>query len=76
MPAERSAHWLSDEFTAHDYHQPSDEVKPEWDLSGAAQDLALLVRVGRAVADGDRRPEWKEGSEFKARREAMLRPAR
>jgi Zn-dependent M28 family amino/carboxypeptidase len=65
-----------DDFTAHDYHQPSDVVKPDWDLSGAVDDLALLVRVGRAVADGDRWPEWKDGSEFKARREAMLRPAR
>ncbi len=61
-----------DDFTAHDYHQPSDEVKPDWDLSGAAQDLALLLRVGRTLADGDRWPEWKEGSEFRARREKML----
>jgi Zn-dependent M28 family amino/carboxypeptidase len=65
-----------DAFTAHDYHQPSDEVKPDWDLSGAVQDLALLERLGRALADGDRWPEWKEGSEFKARREAMLRGTR
>ena len=65
-----------DEFTARDYHKPSDEVKPDWDLSGAVQDLELLVRVGRKVADGDRWPEWKEGSEFRARREAMLRGTR
>jgi Zn-dependent M28 family amino/carboxypeptidase len=65
-----------DEFTSRDYHKPSDEVKPDWDLSGAVEDLELLVRVGRKVADGDRRPEWKEGSEFRARREAMLRGTR
>ena len=63
-------------YTAHDYHQPSDEVKPEWDLSGAVADLELLVAVGRSIADGKTWPAWKEGSEFKARREAMLGGAR
>ena len=61
------------EYTAQRYHQPADEIQEGWDLSGAAQDLELLVRLGRAIADGERRPEWKDGSEFKARREAMLR---
>jgi len=62
-----------DAFTAKDYHQPSDEVKPDWDLSGAVADLELLVAVGWAIADGNTWPAWKEGSEFKARRDAMLR---
>ena len=62
-----------DEFTAKDYHKVSDEVKADWDLSGAARDLQLLFRVGLDVAETERFPEWKEGSEFKARREAMLR---
>ncbi len=62
-----------EEFTKHDYHQPSDEVKPDWDLSGAVQDLELLVGVGRAIADGETWPAWKDGSEFKARRDAMVR---
>jgi len=63
----------SEQFTAHDYHQASDEIRDDWDLSGAVQDLRLLARVGRAIADGDHWPEWKSGSEFKARREAQLR---
>ena len=62
-----------EEFTKKDYHQPSDEVKPDWDLSGAVQDLELLVAVGRAIADGETWPAWKDGSEFKARRDAMMR---
>ena len=33
-----------DEYTANDYHSPSDEVKPDWDLSGAAEDGKLLMR--------------------------------
>src|SRR6266699_3495150 len=62
-----------DEFVAKHYHQPSDEVDPGWDLSGAVQDVQLLFEVGYQVANGDKFPEWKTGSEFKAKREAMLK---
>ena len=60
------------EYTANDYHKPSDEIKPDWDLSGAIEDLALMFLVGYDVAEGDVWPTWSEGTEFKARREAML----
>ena len=65
-----------DEYTANDYHKPSDEVKPDWDLSGAIEDVQLLFRVGFSVAGADAYPEWREGTEFRARREAMLRTER
>jgi len=65
-----------DEYTNRDYHKPSDEVKPDWDLSGAAEDTRLLFLVGHRVASGDRWPEWKPGTEFKAVREEMLKKAR
>lgn len=61
-----------DDYTAHHYHQPSDQVDPAWDLSGAAEDTQLLFTVGLQVANADRFPEWKPGTEFKARREQML----
>ena len=64
-----------DEYISHDYHKVSDEIKPDWDLSGAAEDLALLFRVGLTVAETDAYPEWKAGSEFKARRDWMMRDA-
>jgi Zn-dependent M28 family amino/carboxypeptidase len=62
-----------DEYVAKHYHQPSDEVNPEWDLSGAAEDLRLLLEVGYDVANGDKFPEWKPGTEFKAKRDAMMK---
>jgi Zn-dependent M28 family amino/carboxypeptidase len=62
-----------DDYTAHHYHQVSDEVNPEWDLSGAAQDMQLLFEVGYQVANGDKFPEWKPGTEFKAKRDQMLK---
>ena len=55
-----------------DYHAPSDEVKPDWDLSGAVDDAQLLFAVGYRVANADKFPEWKPGNEFKAKRDAML----
>jgi len=62
-----------DEFVAKHYHQPSDEVDPTWDLSGAVQDIQLLFEVGYQVSNGDKFPEWKSGSEFRAKRDAMLK---
>jgi hypothetical protein len=47
-------------------------VDPAWDLSGAVQDIQLLFEVGYEVANGDTYPSWKEGSEFKARRDQMM----
>jgi len=63
----------SDEFDATDYHQVTDEVHPNWDLSGAVQDVQLVFEVGYEVANGDKFPEWKPGSEFKAKRDSMLK---
>lgn len=59
-----------DEYTATDYHKPSDEIKVDWDLSGAVEDVQLMFLVGYNVANTDRWPEWKLGNEFKAKRDA------
>jgi Zn-dependent M28 family amino/carboxypeptidase len=67
---------VRDEYTSRDYHQPSDVVKADWDLTGAAEDLKVLFAVGYRVAEADGFPEWKPGNEFRARREAMLKTAR
>ncbi len=64
-----------DEYTERDYHKVSDEVKDDWDFAGAADDLKLLFEVTWQVAQGKAYPQWKPGSEFKARRDAMLRAA-
>ena len=61
-----------EEYTANDYHKPSDEMKPDWDLSGAVEDAQMLFEVGYRVAQAKTWPEWKAGTEFKAKREAML----
>jgi Zn-dependent M28 family amino/carboxypeptidase len=62
-----------DEYTNKDYHKVSDEIKSDWDLTGAVDDAQLLTMIGYRVAQGDRFPEWKAGSEFKAKRDAMIK---
>lgn len=62
-----------DEYTARDYHKPSDEIKSDWDLSGAVEDAQLMFLVGYTVANADTLPEWKPGNEFKGKRDAMMK---
>jgi Zn-dependent M28 family amino/carboxypeptidase len=61
-----------EEYTANDYHKPTDEIKPDWDLAGAVEDGQMLFEVGYRIAQSPVWPEWKPGTEFKAKREAML----
>ena len=62
-----------DEYTNNDYHKVSDQVKPDWDLTGAVEVARTLFRVGYIVAQTAAFPEWKPGTEFKAKRDAMMR---
>jgi Zn-dependent M28 family amino/carboxypeptidase len=71
-PAEYSQQ-KRDEYTNTDYHAPSDEIKEDWDLTGAVDDAQLLFMVGYRVANANTFPEWKPGNEFKATRDAMLK---
>jgi Zn-dependent M28 family amino/carboxypeptidase len=64
---------MREKFTAETYHKPSDKVQPDWNLEGAVDDLRLLFSVGYRVANADAYPTWSTGSEFKAKREAMLK---
>lgn len=60
------------EYTEKDYHKPSDDIKPDWDLSGAVDDSRALMLVGLRVANGTDWPEWKVGTEFKAIRDSVI----
>jgi Zn-dependent M28 family amino/carboxypeptidase len=58
-----------DDYREKHYHRPSDQITSEWNLDGAIEDLKLLFMVGKHVADTEKWPTWKEGSEFKKFRE-------
>lgn len=59
-------------YTAEDYHKPTDEVKADWDLSGAVENTRLYILVGWHVANESKMPEWKPGAEFRSIREKSL----
>jgi len=60
-------------WESNDYHKPSDEVKSDWDLSGAVDDLRIFFEIGHIVAQGDTFPSWSPGTEFGAKRDAMFK---
>jgi hypothetical protein len=61
-----------DDYTAHHYHQPSDNYSPDMDASGMAQIANLLYRLGYQLSNETSFPGWKAGSEFKAIREKTM----
>ena len=61
-----------EEFTTHDYHKPQDEIKPGWEMSGAVQDLDLLLAMGYRIANAAKFPEWRVGNEFRGIRGMSL----
>jgi Zn-dependent M28 family amino/carboxypeptidase len=66
--------WLED-YVAHRYHRPDDRWSADWDLRGAAQDVAAVYEVGRELAVSDLWPQWKPGAEFAAGRRGVQAPA-
>jgi len=58
---------LTDTYLANDYHKPTDNVRADWDFSGAVQDVQLAFRLGYDIAEADQYPAWKPGSEFTRR---------
>ena len=52
------------------YHQTCDAWDSSWNLSGAAQDVALFHTMGEALARPGIWPQWRPASEFKAIRDS------
>jgi Zn-dependent M28 family amino/carboxypeptidase len=48
------------EYISNNYHKPTDQIKPDWDLTGAVQDLQVLLEVGYRVAQSPVRPVWRD----------------
>jgi Zn-dependent M28 family amino/carboxypeptidase len=64
---------LISDYIANRYHKPADEVQPGWTFEGAAQDADFLLQLGLRVANGDTWPQWRDGNEFKPKRDAMMK---
>ena len=65
-------HEKKDEYTNENYHGVTDEVKDDWNYDGMVEDGRILFRVGYAIGQYSKWPEWSDGTEFKAKREVML----
>jgi len=75
---EHGVEWTKNQvdlFTANHYHKPSDEYDPDWDLSGMVEDLQLLFQVGLSLGNEASFPNWKEGTEFRAKRDRDMAAA-
>ena len=59
-----------DEYTAHRYHQPSDEYRPDLDLTGVAQLADIVYRFGLSLGNSRTIPTWNADAEFRAVRDA------
>jgi Zn-dependent M28 family amino/carboxypeptidase len=59
----------ADAYVKDRYHQPADEWEANWDLSGMAQETAVLYDLGARLANSREWPQWKAGAEFKAARD-------
>ena len=58
------------EYVRYAYHKPGDEFDPEWDFRGVQRDLWLYFWIGNDLANSQAWPNWYEGNEFKATRDA------
>lgn len=73
---EHGRKWMMEQiadYTANRYHKPSDEYNENWDMSGAVKDLELMYRIGLQLSQEDSFPNWRDGNEFKAKRDAMMK---
>jgi hypothetical protein len=60
------------EFEDKHYHQPSDELRDDWNFEGAVEDVQFLFYLGLRVANAPRMPAWRPGDEFEAARKKAL----
>jgi Zn-dependent M28 family amino/carboxypeptidase len=59
-------------YRARAYHNFDDEFSFDWDFDALARDARLMGEVGQRIANSDDWPNWYEGNEFRALRDAMM----
>ncbi|MBI3787174.1 MAG: M28 family peptidase, partial [Ignavibacteriales bacterium] len=55
-------------YEDQDYHQPSDEIKPDWNFDGAKQEAEFILRLTLRIGNKPEMPAWHKGDEFEAPR--------
>jgi Zn-dependent M28 family amino/carboxypeptidase len=59
-----------EDFNEHRYHQPSDEYREDWDVSGMEQLVEFGLTLGLDIATTPKLPTWNAGDEFLAARQS------
>ena len=73
----RPAGWGREQIELYErthYHQPSDQIQPDWNFDGMVDNARLGFAVGVKLANGDQLPAWVPGDEFEAARKAAQKP--
>jgi Zn-dependent M28 family amino/carboxypeptidase len=63
-------------YEAHHYHQPSDEIDDSWNFDGMIEDAQLGFWTGLIAANAPQLQSWKPGDEFEAARKAAIEAAK
>ena len=61
---------IRDQYNDTDYHQPTDDYRTTWDLSGAIEDMRLLAELGWTIANGSDVPAYHPTEQFAQPRQA------
>src|SRR6266545_813473 len=64
-----------EEYVQKNYHQPSDQLTPDWNFDGMIEDARLAFFTGILLANDDKMPTWSPGDEFEAARKAAIAEA-
>ena len=62
---------IDEDYLKYRYHKPADEYSDDWDLSGMIDITVVYYEVGATMAYSDDWPNWYEGNEFRALRDAL-----
>lgn len=68
---EEAGRALTADYSANRYHKPADEYHDGWDLSGITDTTQILYEAGAAIANNEDWPNWFDGNEFRALRDAQ-----
>ena len=59
------------DYRINRYHAPGDEYSADWQMDGMLETVTLLYNVGARMANSEAWPNWYEGNEFRALRDAQ-----
>ncbi|MEM1080673.1 MAG: M28 family metallopeptidase, partial [Pseudomonadota bacterium] len=62
---------VAEDYGTHRYHAVTDEYREDWDLSGMTDYIQIMATLGLSLAESDQWPNWYEGNEFRALRDAQ-----